>query len=65
MKIHVIGILICLLLSAHIGAQEPLELVQRREELLRNLQRASIPVYEAYLKSLEPLKAQYAREKNL
>jgi hypothetical protein len=47
------------------NAVDPPDLVHRREELLRNLQRASVPIYEAYLKSLEPLKTQYAREGNL
>jgi len=41
---------------------DPPEVVQRREEHLREMQRASIPVYQAYLRKLEPLKAQYSRE---
>jgi len=67
MKTSVICFLLSLLSLANAVSQtnkpvDPMELVQRREELLRNLQRASIPIYEAYLKSLEPLRAQYTRD---
>jgi hypothetical protein len=67
MKTSVICFLLSVFSIANVIAQankpiEPAELAQRREELLRNLQRASIPIYEAYLKSLEPLRAQYTRD---
>jgi hypothetical protein len=67
MKTLLIGTFLSLLSLASVIGQtnkpvEPAELVQKREELMRNLQRASIPIYEAYLKSLEPLRAQFTRD---
>ena len=39
------------------------DIADRKEELIRQLQRSAVPVYQAYLKSLEPLRAQYTRER--
>jgi len=56
----------CLAVNGWAQNAKPLdtpEIIQRRDELIRNIQRATVPVYQAYIQSLEPLRAQYTRER--
>ena len=44
-------------------SEDPPELAMKREDHLRNMQRAAIPVLQQYLKTLDFLGQQYSREK--
>ena len=67
MKPKIITALSLLVLATHALAQvtpktEPPELIARRAEHLRAISRAQIPPLTAYLRTLEPLKQQLARD---
>ncbi len=48
--------------SPSANPNDPPELIARRSDFLRGISRAQIPIYVSYLRTLEPLKQQFARE---
>ena len=72
LPITTILVTLAVVLSQHSQAQDapravsdPPELATKREEYLRAMQRASVPILTNYLRQLEPLKEQFTRGRDL